>query len=304
MSFPGTHHIISLTLFAASAQAMGASSSSQSRNAKTAVLQNLLTDNDAKLTSDTTDNDADRTAKPAETSLDDRHSAVKPVGTITLRVVSALSAEHIFGPLRIQRTEKVSWLIRQLQHISFSENPHRIGKQIQLVWNDRILDPMRPVPLLDLAPSQELVLSMIAEPVLLSWDQLVAMPAMRKRAGRGGKGACVKQRQLRVFCFENNIRQVDLSNSDYDWRLLLKTVPSLRTKAVIGPGVVSFMFRLLDYIDCNADIYELIGQHTKHAEDMGERHVFEMSCANGDRWHLHFHQRGSCHLEQLKFNGT
>ena len=304
MSFPGTHHIISLTLFAASAQAMGASSSSQSRNAKTAVLQNLLTDNDAKLTSDTTDNDADRTAKPAETSLDDRHSAVKPVETITLRVVSALSAEHIFGPLRIQRTEKVSWLIRQLQHISFSENPHRIGKQIQLVWNDRILDPMRPVPLLDLAPSQELVLSMIAEPVLLSWDQLVAMPAMRKRAGRGGKGACVKQRQLRVFCFENNIRQVDLSNSDYDWRLLLKTVPSLRTKAVIGPGVVSFMFRLLDYIDCNHRVYELIGQHTKHAEDMGERHVFEMSCANGDRWHLHFHQRGSCHLEQLKFNGT
>ena len=304
MSFPGTHHIISLTLFAASAQAMGASSSSQSRNAKTAVLQNLLTDNDAKLTSDTTDNDADRTAKPAETSLDDRHSAVKPVETVTLRVVSALSAEHIFGPLRIQRTEKVSWLIRQLQHISFSENPHRIGKQIQLVWNDRILDPMRPVPLLDLAPSQELVLSMIAEPVLLSWDQLVAMPAMRKRAGRGGKGACVKQRQLRVFCFENNIRQVDLSNSDYDWRLLLKTVPSLRTKAVIGPGVVSFMFRLLDYIDCNHRVYELIGQHTKHAEDMGERHVFEMSCANGDRWHLHFHQRGSCHLEQLKFNGT
>ena len=304
MSFPGTHHIISLTLFAASAQAMGASSSSQSRNAKTAVLQNLLTDNDAKLTSDTTDNDADRTAKPAETSLDDRHSAVKPVETITLRVVSALSAEHIFGPLRIQRTEKVSWLIRQLQHISFSENPHRIGKQIQLVWNDRILDPSMPVPLLDPAPSQELVLSMIAEPVLLSWDQLVAMPAMRKRAGRGGKGACVKQRQLRVFCFENNIRQVDLSNSDYDWRLLLKTVPSLRTKAVIGPGVVSFMFRLLDYIDCNHRVYELIGQHTKHAEDMGERHVFEMSCANGDRWHLHFHQRGSCHLEQLKFNGT
>ena len=108
---------------------MEASSSSQSRNAKTAVLQNLLTDNGAKPSSDTTDNDADSAAKPAGTSLDDRHSAAKTVETVTLRVVSALSAEHMFGPLRIQRTEEVSWLVRQLQHLSFSDNPHGIGKQ-------------------------------------------------------------------------------------------------------------------------------------------------------------------------------
>ena len=299
-----TQHVISLTLFAASAQAMEASSSSQSRNAKTTVLQNLLPDNGTKPTSDTTDNDDDSTAKLAETRLDDRHSAAKPVETVTIRVVSALSAEHMFGPLRIQRTEKVNCLVRQLQHLSFSENPHRIGKQIQLVWNDRILDPSMPVPLLDPAPSQELVLSMITEPVLLSWDQLVAMPAMRKRAGRGGGAACVKQRHLRAFCFENNIRQVDLSNSDYDWRLLLKTKPSIGRKDVIGPGVVSFMFRLLDDIDWNYIRYVGIGHYNKHAEDMGERHVFELSSANGDRWHLHFHHRGSCHLEHLRFNGT
>ena len=289
---------------------MEASSSSQSRNAKTTVLQNLLTDNGTKPTSDTTDNDDDSTAKLAETRLDDRHSAAKPVETVTIRVVSALSAEHMFGPLRIQRTEKVNCLVRQLQHLSFSENPHRIGKQIQLVWNDRILDPSMPVPLLDPAPSQELVMSMITEPVLLSWDQLVAMPAMRKRAGRGGGAACVKQRHLRAFCFENNIRQVDLSNSDYDWRLLLKTKPSIGRKDVIGPGVVSFMFRLLDDIDWNYirygiyGHYNTIGHYNKHAEDMGERHVFEMSSANGDRWHLHFHHRGSCHLEHLRFNDT
>ena len=138
MTYVYTHYVISLTLFEASAQAMEASSSSQSRNAKTAVLQNLLTDNGAKPTSDTTDNDADSAAKPAGTSLDDRHSAAKTVETVTLRVVSALSAEHMFGPLRIQRTEKVSWLIRQLQHLSFSDNPHRIGKQIQL-QNQKII---------------------------------------------------------------------------------------------------------------------------------------------------------------------
>lgn len=291
--------VVALHLFEASAQAMKASSSAVSRNAKPAVLQNLLTDSGAKPAADTTHDDVDSAAKPGETSVDDAHSAAKSVETVTLRVVSALSSEHMFGPLRIPRTEKVSSVVRKLQHLSLSDNPDGIGKQIQLVWNDRILDPLMPVPHLDLEPSQELVLSMIAEPVLLSWDQLVAMPAMRKRAGRGGKGACVKQRRLRVFCFDNNIRQLDLSESDYDWRLLLKTMPSLRTNTVIGPGVVRFMFRLLDAIDGN-----YAGRYGKHVEDMGQRHVFEMSCANGDQWHLHFHQGGSCDLEHLRCNVT
>ena len=158
-----------------------------------------------------------------------------------------------------------------------------------------------PVPQLAY-PTQELVLSMIAEPVLLSWDQLVAMPPMRKRAGRGGKGACVEQRRLRVFCFENNIRQVDLSNSDYDWRLLLKTMPSVRTQIVIGPGVVRFTFRLLDTIDWNYYGNRRRRVHGMHMEDTGVRHVFEICCADGDAWHAHFHQRGSCDLQHVRFN--
>ena len=112
---------------------------------------------------------------------------------------------------------------------------------------------------------------------------------MRKQAGRGGKAACIKQRQLRAFCFEKNIDAVDLATSAYNWRLLLKTMPCLNTPDVIGPGIVGFSFRLLKEIDPNYD---------------AALHVFELNCADGGRWHLHFHQRGNCDRRYLPFEAT
>jgi len=134
----------------------------------------------------------------------------------------------------------------------------------------------------------KVVFKMIAEPLLLTWEQLLAMPAMRKRAGRGGKAACLKQRELRAFCLSRPRRdEVDLARSAYNWRLLLKTTPCLNTPDVIGPGIVGFSFRLLSEIDPNY---------------AAERHVFELTCANGDRWHLHFHQRGNCDRRHLPWS--
>jgi hypothetical protein len=56
-----------------------------------------------------------------------------------------------------------------------------------------------------------------------------------------------------------------------------------------GPGIVGFSFRLLKEIDPNYD---------------AALHVFELNCANGDRWHLHFHQRGNCNRRYLPFEAT
>ena len=137
--------------------------------------------------------------------------------------------------------------------------------------------------------SKNMVLEMIAEPLLLTWEQLHAMPVMRKQAGRGGKAACIKQRQLRAYCLEKNIAVVELASSAYNWRLLLKTMPCLNTPDVIGPGIVGFSFRLLKEIDPNY-----------HAA----RHVFELNSANGDRWHLHFHRHGNCDRRYLPFEAT
>ena len=41
-----------------------------------------------------------------------------------------------------------------------------------------------------------------------------------------------------------------------------------------------------------------------YTQDHGRRHVFELNCANGDRWHLHFHQRGNCDRKHLPFDAT
>ena len=212
--------------------------------------------------------------------------------SVQITVESSVSGEQIFGPLRIQRTQSTSSLLRQLQHIAYTE--HQSALFVRLTFDDCLLDSSRPVMQyhaatehMDVESEPKVVFKMIAEPLLLTWEQLFAMPAMRKRAGRGGKAACLKQRELRAFCFENNIARVDLARSAYNWRLLLKTIPCLNTPDVIGPGIVGFSFCLLSEIDPNY---------------AAERHVFELTCANGDRWHLHFHQRGNCDRRHLPWS--
>jgi hypothetical protein len=126
--------------------------------------------------------------------------------SVHLRVASPITGEEIFQPLQIQRQQKLRSLLRQLQHIAYNE--HQRAILIRLKCDDCILDPERPVMQYHAATehmgveSEPMVLEMIAEPLLLTWEQLLAMPAMRKQAGRGGKAACIKQRQLRAFCFE------------------------------------------------------------------------------------------------------
>ena len=63
---------------------------------------------------------------------------------------------------------------------------------------------------------------------------------------------------------------------------------------LIGDGVVRFSFRLLrDVMD-----------HNYVKKDSGERHVFEIMCANGDRRQLHFHKSGRMEEPTLLFNTT
>jgi hypothetical protein len=230
-----------------------------------------------------------------------RTDAAEQRDAFALTIVTALAGDRIFGPLRIQRHEKVNCLLRRLHHLSHVD-PEMSGKQIQLLHNDRILDPsMSVLQSTDPLPSigeHELVLTMIAKPLLLTWEQLVAMPCLPILCVENGlpkeeHRACTRQRRLRSLCFENNMREVDLSDAGYEWRLLLKTMPSAITKDVIGVGVTRFTFRLLDNIDEN---------YAGYRGYTGERHVFEISCADGDRWHLHFHQTGSCDVEHLPFN--
>ena len=213
--------------------------------------------------------------------------------SVHLRVASSFTGGEIFPPIQIQRQQNLRSFVRQLQHLAYKEHQRTI--LIRLKCGDCIIDPEKSIMQCHAATehmgveSKNMVLEMIAEPLLLTWEQLQAMPAMRKQAGRGGKAACMKQRQLRADCLENNTATVELSRSAYNWRLLLKTMPCLNTPDVIGPGIVGFSFRLLKEIDPNY-----------HAA----RHVFELNCANGDRWHLHFHRHGNCDRRYLPFEAT
>ena len=269
--------------------------------------------------------DADHTAVVTHVSGDAHPTA------ITVTVMSSFTGEKALGPLQVQADRTVVCLHRQLQWLWCETNPTAALVRLMFLNPENVLDPslrMRHLlqPLGSGCNQKELVLQMITEPVLLSWEQLCAMSAMRKHSRRGGRGAWLKQRELRVYCFRNHIRQFDLSADAYDWRLLLKTIdenyrrrrkhqdaPSLRMQTVIGRGVISFQFRLLDLIDPNYRVRDqtdlrLAGygsangvwlnrdDRSRHVEDIGERHVFEICCADGIRWHMHFHSTGSCDL--------
>ena len=190
------------------------------------------------------------------------------------------------------------------------------GTQIQLICNGHKLEPSMPL-LQAVAQDNEAVvlqsiaddarentrfeLEMVMQPVLLSWTQLTTMPLMRKRTGRGAAGAHRLQRRLRYYCYEHNMREVDLSRSDYDWRLLLRNMPRMLKhfeESLLAGGVVAFRFCLLDQEDPNyADRRSFM-----HAHDTGDRHVFEICCADGHLCHMHFHRSRPCDVVHMLYD--
>ena len=93
---------------------------------------------------------------------------------------------------------------------------------------------------------------------------------MTLRRGCGGKAANVEQKRLRAHCFANGLWEIDLTDSTYDWRQLLKAMPEANSTTLVGTGVVKFSFRLLQNVrDSNY-----------FKTDSGERHIFEIACSH------------------------
>ena len=104
----------------------------------------------------------------------------------------------------------------------------------------------------------------------------------------GGKVACQKQRELRTHLLAtDDEREADLTSSDFNWRAVLKSLPT--GADIVGAGVCKFTFRLLsDVRDPN---------YIK--KDSGERHVFEVTRADGSSVQLHFHKNGKCDKPEM-----
>ena len=97
----------------------------------------------------------------------------------------------------------------------------------------------------------------------------------------GGKAACLKQRELRTRLLATaDKREEDLTFSDFNWKAVLKSLPT--GAEIVGTGVCRFTFRLL------SDVCD----HNYIKVDSGERHVFEVTRADGSSVHLHFHKNG------------
>ena len=110
----------------------------------------------------------------------------------------------------------------------------------------------------------------------------------RAAPGHGGASAALEQRRLRAWCLSQTpkVYKVTMTHGSWPWRELLRGMhPSAFGEAIQRDGtIMEFNFRLLSQ---NRD-------HNWRKHDSGERHVFEMIMRNGDVWHLHFHKRGTC----------
>ena len=119
----------------------------------------------------------------------------------------------------------------------------------------------------------------VPPPVLFTVDDLEGtVPCL------GGKKACEEQRKLRKMQLASNTPHaiVDVTRSDFNWKAMLKSLPTGRM--IIGCGVTALNFRLLPHVR----------DHNYMKIDSGEKHVFEIVRADASRVLLHFKKKGRC----------
>lgn len=227
-----------------------------------------------------------------------------------VEVLNACTGERMLGPLLIYPTEKVGNLMRRLQHhhacnVRANDDP---SKRFKIIFRGCELHPLddmewaildgRPFPMPD--TTQKIVLKAIAEPVLLSWHQFVAMPAIRDLQSAIDDAHIQLIRPLRRLCNETGGNAIDISNSAYDWRQLLKIIPTHSTRQLIGPGITGVAFWHVNSIEDDREIFPL---NPIDCEDACS--FFEITSANGDQWHINIHTSAdsqlTCSLDHFPF---
>ena len=118
-----------------------------------------------------------------------------------------------------------------------------------------------------------------------------AFNSMEQSWGVGGKLAWQKMQDCRKYCFDHSLWEVDLTESnEFPWQYVLRALQPAVGLSLIGPGIVSFKFRLLSETD-----------HNYIKKDSGERHVFEITWVDGSRWRLHYHKSGRMDSKRKEF---
>ena len=83
---------------------------------------------------------------------------------------------------------------------------------------------------------------MLALPSVCTFQEL---QEIRPVTGMGGKVACAKQRELRQVCLQNEVFEIDVTETWPQWRAVLRALPPLQHQLKIGDGIARVKFRLL-----------------------------------------------------------
>ena len=119
-------------------------------------------------------------------------------------------------------------------------------------------------------------------PALPSVCTFRGLQEMQPVKGMGVKAASVKQRELRQVCLENEVFEIDVTETWPEWRAVLRALPKNMQQLIVGHGIARVKFRLLEGVrDANWA-----------KKDSGERRVFEIVRTDSSKMHLHYHKNG------------
>ena len=204
----------------------------------------------------------------------DKRSAEQPEIPSVMERIYLLTDDHNLGDKRTQRQQQVGGQAPQQattpdSHANDDALGPTAGPSAGTILALRMPPDVKPAAL-DSLPTI---------PVVCSSDQL---EDTKLRHGLGGKQACIIQRNLRKQCLDQGIWEIDLTETDVDWRALLRAQPPGMRSRLLGLGIIKFTFRLLPLV-----------HDSNYAKlDSGERHVFEITRVDGSTAHLHFHKNG------------
>ena len=213
---------------------------------------------------------------------------------LRFKVKSALTNEDKFPSLIIHRAATIADIVRLLCNTAYTQS-HQACR-VQLMLGNRLLDNSNELRSIDnsieISEESYVVFHAVTRPVLLTWEELrqkISIPATEIRTL-----AETKAKELVKHCREANRWEVNVADDEWDWRSLLRNTTETYHRHVIGPGVVELVFRMTPHP-------RLRPWH--HGWEEGKFAIWELTCADGDRWRLHLHDNGSF-IHHIPFKQT
>ena len=101
----------------------------------------------------------------------------------------------------------------------------------------------QPTTAIDEGTQHEDAIPVLALPSVCNFQEMQEMQPVQ---GMGGKAACAKQRELRQVCLQDEVFEIDVTETWPEWRAVLRALPQQMQQLIIGNGITQVKFRLLE----------------------------------------------------------